>query len=638
VDKFLAFTIVGIVTGSLYAVSASGLVVTYATSGIFNIAHGAIGMLMAFTFWQIAVGWGLPLPIAFALTVLVIAPLFGALIERVLIRALRGASVGVSLVVTVGLMVTLIGLAQSVWNPQEARIAPRFFGQEGFEVAGNFLFWHDAITLVLALGVALFLWQFLTRTRLGVAMRAVVDDRNLMALNGARPDRLSMVSWAMGASLAAAAGIMLAPTINLSVIPLTLLVVNAYAAAVVGKLKSLPLTFLGALALGLTENYVVGYVSLQGALQGLRLSIPTLFLFAFLLLVPEARLRAGRIGGAVTPRLPSRRRAAFGAVAFVGVALLLSGFLDPVNLGRAAQGLALGIIMLSLVPLTGFGGQVSLCQMTFAGLGAFAMARLAENGSILGLVAALVLAAVVGALVALPALRLQGLYLALATMAFAVLMDNMFFPNQQVFGNLGSLEVTRLRLFGLSFDSDRSFFVLLAVAFSLFALLVMALRRGQFGRALSAMRDSPVASAMVGLDLTKVKLAVFMISAAMAGVGGAFFGMAQGAAGPLDFLMIRSLPLLLLAVVGGITTATGALIGGMSLAILPVIQSRVPAIGGLVLLTAGMAGILLGRNPNGIAQFVAEGLRRVLPGRTRAEEETAAVPAPEEVRVAAAAG
>src|SRR5688572_22814102 len=116
-NEFLSFTVIGIVTGSIYAVAASGIVVTYATSGIFNIAHGAIGMLMAFTFWQFRIQWGLPDPLAFFIAVFVIAPLFGALIERILIRNLRGASVGTSLVVTVALMVTLIGTAQAIWNP-----------------------------------------------------------------------------------------------------------------------------------------------------------------------------------------------------------------------------------------------------------------------------------------------------------------------------------------------------------------------------------------------------------------------------------------------------------------------------------------------------------------------------------------
>lgn len=627
-SEFFAFTVVGIVTGSIYAVAAGGLVVTYATSGIFNIAHGGIGMVMAFTFWELRVHQGLPAPLALVLVVFVLAPLFGALVERVLVRGLRGATVATSLVVTVGLMVGLIGLAQGIWKPTEARNLEGFLSPSGFRLGTVFVTWHEAITILTAAGVALFLWLFLSRTRIGIAMRAVVDDRNLAALNGARPDRVSMLSWALGASLASIAGILLAPVLQLNVTVLTLLVVNAYAAAMVGRLRSLPLTFAGALALGLIESYAVGYLPLRGALQGLRPSLPTVFLFAALLLMPEARLRAGRLVGARTPRMPSLGDSIRGAIILVAAAGIVSGFLGPADLVRVGEGIAFGLIMLSLVLLTGYGGQVSLCQMSFAGLGAFAMAKLGADGSALGLVAAVGLAAVVGALVALPALRLQGLYLALGTMAFAVLMDNLFFPNRHVFGFLGSLKVGRLDIFGLSFESERAFFILLALAFGLMGVLVLAIRRGPFGRLLAAMRDSPVACATLGLDLTRTKLAVFMLSAGMAGLAGALYGGLRSAAGPTDFLMFQSLPVLLMAVIGGITTVSGALIGGMIYALLPVVQDRFPSVAGLVFLIVGAAAVSLGRNPNGIAFFLAERIRLIVPQLFPRPQEVQRVAAP----------
>ncbi|HJP66389.1 MAG TPA: ABC transporter permease, partial [Actinomycetota bacterium] len=636
------FTVIGIVTGSIYAVAASGIVVTYATSGIFNIAHGAIGMLMAFTFWQFRVEWGLPGPLAFVIVVFVIAPLFGALIERVLIRGLRGASVATTLVVTVALMVMLIGTAQAIWNPTEPRNDPPFFGSKQFALLGVNVSWHQGISFAAAIIVALVLWLFLTRTRMGVAMRAVVDDRNLMALNGGRPDRLSMASWAIGASLAALAGILIAPYLQLNVLVLTLLVVNAYAAAVVGKLKSLPLTFVGGMALGLVEAYATNYINLTGNLIGLRSALPTLFLFAFLLLVPEARLRAGRITGSLIPRLPNRRQALIGAGVLVAVAYAASGILTGGNLTRISEGLALAIIMLSLVPLTGFGGQVSLCQMSFAGLGAVAMAKVAAHGEITGYLAAIAVAAIVGALIALPALRLQGLYLALSTMAFAVLMDYMFFPNEHVFSNFGAASVARLKVLGISFNGDKAFFVLLAVVFAVMGLLVLSIRRSQFGRVLTAMRDSPVACATLGLNLTRTKLAVFMLSAAMAGLGGALYGGVTQSVGQTQFLMFQSLPLLLLAVIGGITSVSGALIGGLFFGLQGLLQSKLPSVGGVFFLSVGFVAILLGRYPNGISQLIAENVRRFLPGRSSppAGSDAATVrPATEEVqRVAAAAG
>jgi len=640
VTAFLTFTIFGIVTGAIYAVAATGLVVTYSTSGIFNIAHGAIGMVMAFLYWELRVNHHWPTPIAIIVVVFIAAPLLGAVIERTLMRRLRGASVAQSLVVTVGLLVLLLGLGEAIWKPTTARELPPFFDPKKFKVFGAFVSWHNAITILVGIAVAVFLWFLLSRTRIGIAMRAVVDDRNLLSLNGARPDRVSMLAWAIGASLAAVAGILLAPLLQLNHIVLTLLVVNAYAAAMVGRLRSLPLTYVGALILGLAQSYYVGYVHLQSTWWiGLGPSIPTILLFAVLLLLPESRLRAARLAGAVAPRVPSRRMSATGAVTLVVVALVVSRFLGSGDIIRVGQGLAFALIMLSLVPLTGYGGQVSLCQMTFAGLGAFAMAKLGVNGSIVGLIVAAALAAGVGALIALPALRLQGLYLALSTMAFAALMDFMFFTNQHVFGNGGTLAVARLKIFGLHFTSERSYFVLLAAAFGGLSMLVMWMRRGQFGRRLAAMRDSQVACATLGMSLARTKLMVFMFSAAMAGLAGALYGGLKGSAGPIDFQMFQSLPILLLAVLGGITTASGALIGGLAFSFLGVLQAHFPSIGGLTYLLTGLGAISIGRNPNGLSFAISQRFRQLFP---RFSPATTARPEPvfeEEVeRVAASAG
>ena len=618
-SEVLAFGIIGIVTGAVYAIAATGLVVTYSTSGIFNIAHGAIGMLMAFMYWELRIHRHWPAPVALVVVLFVLAPLLGALIERTLIRRLRGASVAQTLVVTVGLMVLLLGLGQTIWSPQVGREMPGFFGNTArFKVAGVYVTWHQAITIIAGLAVALLLWLFLSRTRIGIAMRAVVDDRNLLSLNGARPDRISMFAWALGAMLASLAGILLAPALQLNHLVLTLLVVNAYAAAMVGRLRSLPLTFVGGLALGIVESYVIGYVKLQGWLVGLQPSIPTLFLFVVLLALPEARLRTARLSGALTPRVPTRRMAVTAAVALVAVAVVTSRLMSSADLIRLGQGVAFALVMLSLIPLTGYGGQVSLCQMTFAGLGAFAMAKMGSSGSPLGLVFAAVLAAAVGAVIALPALRLQGLYLALSTMAFAGLMDNMVFSNPHVFGNFGSVPVARLKVFGIHFASDRNYFVLLAIAFALFSLLVVAIRRGRFGRRLTAMRDSQVACATLGMSLTRMKLMVFMLSAAMAGVAGALFGGLRESAGPFDFQMFQSLPILLLAVIGGITTASGALIGGVGYALLLVLSSHFSAVSGLVYLLTGLGAVSVGKNPNGVAFAISQRARFLFAPRERA--------------------
>jgi signal peptidase I len=365
--EFLDFTILGITAGAIYAVAASGLVVTYTTSGIFNFAHGAVGMLAAFTYWQLRFEWGWPAPIAIIVVLFILAPLFGALVERVVMRGLQGTSEVTKLVVSVGLLVAMIGLAQVIWDTSVGRDFQGFFGIEGFTVGGVVVTYHKGITIVVAVAVAVGLRAFLFNTRTGVSMRAVVDNRSLAELNGARPNRASMLSWAIGFSLAALAGILVAPILNLNVFALTLLVVSAYAAAVVGRLVSLPWTFVGALILGLAENYAIGYLTgdrlsffgegAESWLVGIRLSIPVIMLFIVLLILPQARARGATMTRSreSVPR-PELKNALLGSVAFVVgagfLALLLAGELgwagDSTWLSYLSRGLGLAII--ALVP------------------------------------------------------------------------------------------------------------------------------------------------------------------------------------------------------------------------------------------------------------------------------------------------
>ncbi|MBV8297038.1 MAG: ABC transporter permease [Acidimicrobiia bacterium] len=596
--EFLAFTVTGIVTGAVYAVAASGLVVTYTTSGIFNFAHGAMGMLMAFLYWQLRVHFHWAAPFALIAVLFVAAPLFGAIIERVLMRNVRGSDTGTALMVTLGLLLFLIGLALTWWKPTEPRALPEFFAGHSVRIFSVNVTWHELISIAVAGGVAVLLRLLLYRTRVGIAMRAVVDDRDLTALNGGRPSRVSALSWAIGTMLAALAGILLAPKLSLDVFNLTFLVISAYAAAIVGQLKSLPLTFLGALALGLGEAYAVGYLPTSGFLSHIKPSLPMLFLFAVLLFLPQVRLRVGRVVGSRAPRVPSWRQVGAASVVFVVATWIIASSLHTTALAELGAGLAFAIIMLSLVLLAGYGGQTSLCQMAFVGIGAVVAAKISHGSSPVGLLAAAGAAGAVGAVISLPALRLSGLYLALSTLAFAVLADNLFFL--QVFGGGGALTMHRLSVLGLNVNGDVAYTVLLAVAFVLMGAFVIAIRRGPFGRLLSAMKDSPAACATLGLDLTRTKVGVFALSAAMAGIGGVLLGGLGGSISSMAFIYIQSLVVLLMVTIGGIMTVSGALLGGLLLG--PgfyIIQQHIN-IENLTFLGAGLGAMTIARSPNGI--------------------------------------
>jgi branched-chain amino acid transport system permease protein len=366
----------------------------------------------------------------------------------------------------------------------------------------------------------------------------------------------------------------------------------------VGRLRNIPLTFAGGLALGLLESYLVGYLPVGTWLSTVKPTVPMAFLFLILIVLPERRIQT-KTTSLRSPRVARLWESVIAGGVLVVIALIVAPRLSAANLVTASHGVALGLIMLSLVLLVGYGGQVSLCQMTFAGLGAFAMGKVASGGSWWGILAAVGLSATVGALVALPALRLRGLYLALATLAFGSAMDTAFFANQHTFGTSGSLTVGRLSLFGMSLHSNTRYLVFLCALFAIVSIGLLALRRAPFGRRLTALADSPAASATLGMNLVATKLIVFAAAAGLAGFAGALYGGQQGLVGAADFQFLLSLTLLLLAVVWGVRTTTGMLFAGLLFAIFPVLQSHVPALRDLLYLGTGLAAIGIGRNPNG---------------------------------------
>ncbi|MEU9350570.1 ABC transporter permease [Streptomyces griseoloalbus] len=571
-DQFLAFTVVGLSTAAIYAVIGSGLVLTHTTAGVFNFAHGAAGMLAAFSYWQLAVGWGWPVPIALATVLLVLAPGFGLLVERVLMRPVQALGEAERLVMTVALLTGCIALARWVWDPNTARpLSPFFTDRSAIRLGPASVTWHQAVTMAVAVAVAAGLWFLLHRTRAGTEMRASVDDRALASLTGADPQRAARLAWILGIQLAAVGGILIAPTVALDAQQLSLLIVSAYTAAVFGRLRSLPLTFLGAVVIGLLEAYLTGYLPRNDYLPGLRLAAPALLLLLALLAFPHRRLR-GRDRRLVRVPLPTAR----GSLVFAGSVLVLALVLVTVLSEDAVISygtvFSLGIIALSYVPLAGYTGQISLCQLSIAGIGAVVWGHLGAHGELWALPVAVLVAAAVGAVVAVPALRLSGVYLALGTAAFAVILDRWIFtlPAFDVFGvrialfDQGSVAVTGPVLFGAHLTSPAQLLLLAAVLLAASSLAVAALRRGRFGRRLIALRDSEAAFATLGGRLLGAKVAVFALSAGLAGLGGALYGMQLQTVTAEQFSLVAGLPIFLVAVVGGLGAVGTGLFAGLA--------------------------------------------------------------------------
>jgi branched-chain amino acid transport system permease protein len=605
-EIFLSYTVLGIVAGCVYALIATGLVVTYNTTGIFNFAHGAIAMIGAYTYWQFEdkfQGWGINPVISLLLVLFILAPLFGLIIERVLMRPLQGASVDLTLVVTLGLLLFLVGVADVAWNPSATRNLPFFFNGAGFNIGYVQVNYHEIVAVVATVAIALGLRVMFNNTRTGIAMRAVVDNPDLLAMAGGQPVRVRQLSWAMSSSIAALAGILLAPIARLDILLLTLLVVDGYAAAIIGRLRNLPLAVLGAMAIGLGQNYFAGYLH-NGFLARVQFTIPMVVLFVVLILLPQDRLKTATFSGAVAPRVAGLKSSlVWGAILIGGTAVVSLGLSD-INMRTGANGFALALVLLSLMLLTGYGGMVSICQMSMAGIGAIAMGHVASGGSLLGVLAAIGLSGAVGAALAFPTLKMRGLYLALATFAFATVMDNAVFT--QTFGTGGNLPIGRPHIPGIPTQSDRAWMMICCVVFTVAAVGVLAARRSSFGRRLVAVNDSPAACATLGVNVNYTKLIVFTVSAMMCGLAGVLIGGVTHEVDALTFPALLSLVALLLARVGGINTASGVLLGAFTFALFPNFVPHLPHIIQNQYLLTGIAAVSVGRDPNGIGGRIAD--------------------------------
>lgn len=704
----------GLVTGAVFAIAATGLVVTYSTTGIFNFAHGALGMFCAFVYWDLSVNdqhpWPLPdgawpTPVALAAVLLVVAPAIGALLYLAIIRGLEGTDEIVKLVVPISVLLAFIGVANWVWKPNVPHTIPPFFGSHrSVTLFGVVLLWHDLTILIVAVALAIGLRMLLYRTRMGVSMRAVVDDRSLVELNAAEPDRISLFSWMLGVALSALAGILITPFQggSLSSTMLTLLVINAFAAAMFGRLRNLPMTFVGAIVLGFLTRMAferpTGIMPKSFDWRGnLRLAVPMILLFIVLLVLPQDRLR----GTTVTRTrerftLPSMTDALVGAVALVFGVFLLSRIMEPAALITLSTGVAAALIMLSLVLLVGYAGEVSLATMAFAGIGGTIFFHHVGHGpaaraGLGAYVIAMLGTALVGGAIALPALRLRGLYLALATAAFSLGVEQMVFKEfavsrriypltlvilavagltavyysyrawqakggvialvcsalvftlaatnswlkdeawSPIFPN-GNLQVPRPKLFGIDFRPQSNFLMLMTVVFALGGIGLVALRRSSYGRRLTAMKNSPAACATLGMNLVRLKLSVFMLSAALAALGGCLYAQQIGAVTSDRFSLFESMAMFMLLVVAGMGYVSGGFVAGLLHAavfvtlqnILTKLGSDYDAFGGtfawfasFTAVMPALIGIGLGKNPSGFLSdiFVAWGpmIRKVRP-------------------------
>ena len=569
-DTFLIYLVIGIVTGALYSIAAAGLVLTYATSRVFNVAHGAIGMIMAYLMYELWVSQGLPEWLALVVCVLVVAPAIGVLLDWAVMRWLERASVAQRLVVTLTILVLCQGLASLIWGRGEnvTEVMPSIFSSSSFSpISGLNVTVDQLADVIVAAVVAFGLWLLLKKTRIGTMMRGVVDDRDLTQLYGINPRMVTSLSWAVGTALAALAAILLAPGVSMDINTLSLLVVSAYGAAIVGGLTSLPWAFVGAMILGIGSSFMVGYLPPTNLFQNVTDAAPFILLFVVLSLRRASYGEQERIQSFREPRPPRLRTMAAMVVIGVVLVILVVPHFSTVYQLVVGNGIIYVGILLSLILVTGMAGQVSLAQFSFLGFGDVILSHL-TSGAHLPYWAALIVATVstglLGAIVALPALRLRGLYLALSTLAFALLMDNVFFASSAIFPQQGSgIPVPPPNIFGLNARSYTSVSAVALVAVGLCAMGILWIRQRPFGRQLAALRDAPAAGSALGLNVVRTKLIVLAVGSGMAGLMGCLYGGLFQQALSSQFVYMNSLVALLILSIYGVTSISGAFVGGL---------------------------------------------------------------------------
>jgi branched-subunit amino acid ABC-type transport system permease component len=600
---FLPFIIIGIATGAVYALAAMGLVVTYTTSGIFNFAHGAVGMFAAYIFYTLRVEAGIPTWLAAAVAILVVAPAIGVFIDRVLLQHFVGASASSSIVVSLGLLVALQGTAVAIWGGETRSLAP-LFPTRAFEVAGVRVGYDQVIVVAIALAAALGLSLFFRGTALGLKTQAVVGDRNLTGLVGVDAKAVTTFSWVLGSAFAALSGVLFAPFVGLDSILLTLLVVQAFGAAVIGGLRNLTLANAGAYGVGIAAALSTKWVATVPSLRGLPSSIPFLVLFLVLVASPKGRFAevADNVGTTI-------RRRAIGTNPFpwkvlaglTAVALVLPWLLSPARLLTASATVVFVLLFASLGLLVGLSRQVSLCHAVFAVFGATTLAHLqsARVPYLLALLLAGLSVVPVGALIAIPAIRLSGLFLALATFGFGVLSESLLFTTAPLFGSDGVASVARPSLFA----TDTRFYYF-AVAVVLVGLVVIeTVRVTRLGRVLRAMADSPVALQSIRVNPTASRVMVFCLSAFLAAIAGGLLGSLIRSINLASFGFFQSLIWLTVLVMAGSASLGGAVLGAVLFVALPTIFTS-PTFVEWQPVAFGLGAVVLAQAPNGLVGFL----------------------------------
>lgn len=620
---FLSVPLIG-----AFSMFALGISVIYRASRVLNLSHGAMAMLPAFVFYSLSKA-GVPTIVGLPVSV-GLGAVLGVFVERIFVRRLRTQGPTAQTVGTVAVTGLLIALAAKVWGTTPL-LAPRVFPEGQVEIAGAAVRYGDLGLFFVGLSVSGILFAFFKFTGIGLAMRGAAQNRRGAALMGIDPDLSASAAWALGGGLAALAGILLAAVTSLDPYNMSLQVLPAFVAALIGGLESLPGALSGAGIAGLSFGLVPALAKVPLIGSVLRYSGSTQLVLTVLALVVMA-LKGRRFAGAeasesgLSSGSLQARRLRIGP----GVLMLLLGlatwpFLAPFSmLGTSLLAIELSLVAISLVVLIGWVGQISLAQASFVGIGALMTGVFARDlgfGFPLNAIAGAICAGLAAAALGMVALRVRGLYLAVSTLIFAWMADQFLFPSPWLGAGTGSSTIPdqRLGIVGgfpsFDFTSRKTLYFVFLAILALVCIVLANLRDTKTGRAFFAVRGSELAASSLGIDVTRYKLIAFAVSGLLAGLGGSLLMIEQRTVVPAQFLFTVSLQFLAIVVVGGLGSLSGAIAAGILFAALNELFFRVTALfGWLEVVSAVLLAVVLLVQPGGLAAMAlqARNLRKRL--------------------------
>ncbi len=612
--EVIRFALIGVGVGTLYALASQGLVIIYRGSGVLNLALGAIGLSGTYVYAELRNDHGVPIWLAVVIGVAFSGAL-GALSHILVMRQLRRASPLARVIATLGILLVLQSLAVLRYGGR-VTFVEQFLPTNIYDLGADITITADRLVLLaiaIVLTVALF-WLY-QRTRFGLATSAVAEDERLGAALGWSPDLIATGNWALGSALAGFAAILIAPIVTLQVGVMTSLLLAALATALVASFRSFPLVLAAGIGLGVVQSVMKKYTN---SLPGLAESVP----FIVIVLVLVFRGSSLPLRDYLLQRLPAigTGRIRLGAVAFgVAAALAVILFTPVAWVDATAVGLATAIILLSIVLLTGYTGQLSLAQYAFAGFGALVGGRLISSAGapVLVAVAVGVLATIpLGLLFALPALRTRGITLAVVTLGLGSAVQSLVLNNGDLTGGLYGVTIGKVNFFGWAFDGlthPRRYAFVVLVGFTLTAVVVANVRRGPTGRRLIAVRTNERAAAALGLNVRAVKLYAFGLAAGIAALGGIALTFDTDAIiYTTGFDPIISISAVGWTVIGGLGFIFGSVIGSnlapgawgtvFSNEVLGGVGRYLPLIGGILLIL-----LILGNQDGSVKEMIGQG-------------------------------